>query len=170
MRMALTERPQAASGADPRRVLEDFIFVEARLMDTHRFDDWYALWTEDALYWLPCNEEDVDPTRELSLVYERHAEIGDRVKRLRGKFAHAQSPKSRVVRVVSNVEVESASADEITGTSCFVLGDVRLNRQNVWFGRNHHTLVMTPSGFKMKRKKVFMVNNDTAMMNLTFLV
>lgn len=160
----------AADSAAVLREFEAFLYREASLMDSHAYDAWLDLWTEDALYWLPCNEEDVDPARELSIVYERREEIAARVRRLRGKFAHAQSPKSRLLRVLSNIVVESALDDTITGVSNFVLGDVRLNHQNVWFGRNHHTLVRTPDGLRMRRKKVFILNNDTPMSNLTFLV
>ena len=170
MNVALDARPDTSVAADPRRLFEDFLFREARLMDTHQFEEWLSLWTEDAVYWLPCNEEDVDPTRELSIVYEGYDGLKDRMKRLSGKFAHAQSPKSRLTRVLSNIEVESAMSDTITGFSTFILGDVRLNRQTVWFGRNHHTLVRTPEGLKMQRKKVVILNNDTPMRNLTFLV
>jgi 3-phenylpropionate/cinnamic acid dioxygenase small subunit len=161
---------QTEGVTDPRRIFEDFLFMEARLMDTHKFDDWYALWTEDALYWLPCNEEDVDTSRQLSIIYESHSDLKSRIRRLAGKFAHAQSPRSRLIRVVSNIEIETADSSGIIGTSTFVLSDVRLNRQTIWFGRNHHTLVYTAQGLLMQRKKVFVNSNDTPMQSLTFLV
>lgn len=170
MNVGLDTRPDATASGDARRLLEEFLFREARLMDTHAYDEWLSLWTEDALYWLPCNEQDVDPLRELSIVYEGYSDLKSRVRRLAGKFAHAQSPKSRLTRVLSNVELEKADDKSICGYSTFVLGDVRLNRQNVWFGRNHHTLVHTPEGLRMQRKKVVILNNDTPMQNLTFLV
>ncbi|MBV1868409.1 MAG: hypothetical protein KUG69_10970 [Marinosulfonomonas sp.] len=170
MTVVLGASSQTEAATDPRRIFEDFLFMEARLMDTHKFDDWFALWTEDALYWLPCNEEDVDTSRQLSITYEGHSDLKTRIRRLTGKFAHAQSPKSRLIRVVSNIEIETADSSGIIGTSTFVLSDVRLNRQTIWFGRNHHTLVYTPQGLRMQRKKVFINSNDTTMENLTFLV
>ena len=30
-------------------------------MDEHRFDEWLSLWTDPARYWIPCNEDDIDP-------------------------------------------------------------------------------------------------------------
>ncbi|MEX0405296.1 aromatic-ring-hydroxylating dioxygenase subunit beta [Aquibium sp. LZ166] len=156
--------------AETLRLYESFVYREARLMDNHQYDEWFKLWTEDALYWLPCNEEDLDIHKSVSLIYENLEKIEERILRLKGKFAHAQSPKSRLMRIVSNIEIESVSDSEIIGTSCFVLGDVRLDRQNVWFGRNHHTLIRTEDGLKMRKKKVFILNNDSPMANLTFLV
>jgi len=153
-----------------RQEFEAFLFQEARLMDNHQFEDWLKLWDKECLYWVPCNTEDVDPNRELSIIYEEHDQIRERVRRLSGKFAHAQQPKSRLIRVLSNIEIESADDDTITGISNFVLGEVRLNRQMVWFGRNEHTLVRTDEGLRIRRKKVFVLNNDTPMTNMTFLV
>jgi len=156
--------------ADIRREFEAFLFHEARLMDKHQFGDWMALWDAECLYWVPCNSEDVNPDRELSIIYETHDQIQERVRRLSGKFAHAQQPKSRLIRVLSNIEIVSADDTTVTGTSTFVLGEVRLNRQMVWFGRNEHVLVRTAEGLRMRRKKVFVLNNDTPMPNMTFLV
>ena len=149
---------------------EAFLFYEARLMDNHRFEDWLNLWDKDCLYWVPCNSEVVDPTRELSIIYEQYDQIRDRVRRLSGKFAHAQQPKSRLIRVLSNIEIESADDRTITGHSTFVLGEVRLNRQLTWFGRSEHTLVRTDDGLRIQRKKIFVLNNDTPMPNMTFLI
>lgn len=149
---------------------EAFLFHEARLMDSHRLEEWLALWDKECLYWVPCNAEDVDPSRQLSIIYEGHDGIRERVRRLSGKFAHAQQPKSRLIRVLSNIEIESADDGTITGHSTFVLGEVRLNRQVTWFGRNEHTLVRTEEGLRIRRKKVFVLNNDTPMPNMTFLI
>ncbi len=33
----------------------------ARLIDDHRYEDWCASWTKDALYWVPFNTDNVEP-------------------------------------------------------------------------------------------------------------
>ena len=48
-----------------RHKVESFLYREARLMDEHAYDEWLALWTDDALYWVPCNEDDIDPERHV---------------------------------------------------------------------------------------------------------
>ena len=30
-------------------------------MDEHRYKEWLALWAEDGVYWVPCNDDDIDP-------------------------------------------------------------------------------------------------------------
>lgn len=151
-------------------MVEAFLYAEADHMDRHHYDAWLNLWAEDALYWAPCNEEDVDPSRELSLIYERRSGIEDRLFRLKGRHAHAQSPKSRLVRVVSNVLIESADETEVVVSSRFVLGEVRLNRQAIVLGRVTHRLVPSGDSFLIREKKVFLIENDTSMSNVTYLV
>ena len=38
---------------DTVRDIEQFMYQEARLLDTRRLHDWLELWTEDAHYWVP---------------------------------------------------------------------------------------------------------------------
>ncbi len=33
--------------------LQDFIYDEARLIDEKRLDEWFELFTDDAIYWMP---------------------------------------------------------------------------------------------------------------------
>jgi len=151
--------------------VEEFLFREADLADNHRFDEWLALWTKDARYWVPCNEEDVNPARQISVIYDDWKKLDERMFRLKGKHAHAQAPRSRLVRVVSNIRL--VDFDPERGglvTSRFVLGEVRLDRQTVWLGKARHVLVRAGGQFKMKEKWVYLINNDTPMGNLTFIV
>ncbi len=39
-----------------------FLYLEARLVDEHRYKEWLSLWEESGtLYWVPCNDDDIDP-------------------------------------------------------------------------------------------------------------
>lgn len=153
-----------------RSEAEQFLYLEARLMDGNAYDAWYALWAEDALYWLPCNLDDYDPTRHVSLVYEDHAGLKDRIDRLNSGQAWAQDPKSRLARVVGNIECADTDADEIEVHSAFNITACRNGRIEVIAGRNLHRLRKTPEGLRMTYKKVVLVDNDEVMSNLTFLI
>lgn len=139
-------------------------------MDGHSYDEWFALWDEQLKYWAPCNQYDIDPSREVSLIYDDRGRLEDRLTRLKGRHAHAQRPRSRLMRVISNVVVESADAGIVKARSQFVLGEVRLDRQLVLFGRSLHTLTRHGDDFRIREKTVQLLNNDTPMGNLTFLV
>ncbi|MBF6571431.1 MAG: aromatic-ring-hydroxylating dioxygenase subunit beta [Candidatus Binataceae bacterium] len=152
------------------KAVEQFLYSEAEYMDSHQYDRWFELWDEQALYWVPCNADEADPNSNVALIYENRDKIEDRLFRLKGRHAHAQNPRSRLMRVVSNVRIAQADAGKVVVTSQFVLGEVRLDRQTVWIGRSQHTLLQTANGFKIREKKVLLLNNDSPMGNLTFLI
>ena len=152
------------------RSVEQFLFLEADCMDRHAYAEWLALWDEDPLYWVPCNADDADPTKRISLIYDRREQIEQRIRRLEGRHAHAQDPRSRLTRVVSNVRINEATGAEVVAASNFVLGELRMDSQVTWFGRNLHTLTRHGDGFRMKQKKVVLLNNDSPMGNLQFLI
>jgi benzoate/toluate 1,2-dioxygenase beta subunit len=153
-----------------RHLVENFLYREARLMDQHAYDEWLALWTDDALYWVPCNEDDFDPERHVSIVYENRARLEDRIARLKSGAAYAQDPKSRLSRVVSNIEVEPGNGAEIVVHSTFNLTALRRNRTDIFAGRAIHQLRPVDGSFKMAFKKVLLISNDVVIRNLTFLI
>jgi len=153
-----------------RHQVETFLYREARLMDEHAYDEWLALWADDALYWVPCNEDDFDPERHVSIVYENKARLEDRITRLKSGAAYAQDPKSRLSRVVSNVEIEGENDHELMIHSTFNLTALRRGRIDIFAGRATHKLRRSGDSFKIAFKKVLLINNDQVIHNLTFLI
>jgi len=148
----------------------DFLYEEARFMDDSLYDDWFELWAPDCLYWVPCNSDDVDPAVGISIIYENHEKIEERILRLKSKFALAQSPQSRLIRSVSNIRITEASTAGISGSSRFVIGEVRYDRQTAWFGRAEYELVRLEGALKIAKKKVFLLNNNIPTGNMSFLI
>jgi benzoate/toluate 1,2-dioxygenase beta subunit len=153
-----------------RQQAEEILFEEARLLDAGRYDDWFAMFTDDAIYWLPCNGEGIDPNREISLVYDDHARLRDRVDRLNSGVAHAQSPPSKTCRLISNVQIRQVSPDTAAITSAFLLYELRQSRQRIFAGHYLHRLRLENDGWKIAWKKAVLVNNDEVIDNLTFIV
>jgi benzoate/toluate 1,2-dioxygenase beta subunit len=153
------------------REIEAFLYKEARLADENRYDEWAALWTDDALYWLPANLDDYDPHQHISIIYDDRERLQDRVDRLKSGAAWAQEPRSRVRRVVSNIEIDPpAENGEITASSNFVLGDLRRGMQIVYFARQIHRLRPSPEGLRLAYKKVMLLNNNEPIHNLSFII
>jgi benzoate/toluate 1,2-dioxygenase beta subunit len=153
-----------------RQQVEQFIYHEADLMDEHRYDEWLALWTDDALYWVPSGRDDIDPKREISLIYDDRVRLQVRITRLKSGFAHAQEPKSRMRRVVSNIVTQEAENGDIVVFSNFLLTELRRGKQDTFAGRTIHKLRPDNGGFRLASKKVLLVNNDEHIDNLTFLI
>jgi 3-phenylpropionate/cinnamic acid dioxygenase small subunit len=146
------------------------LFREARLMDEHHYEAWLSLWTDDAIYWIPCNHDDTDPLRQVSILYDNRAKLGDRVARLQSGTVLAQDPKPQMRRTVSNIEIERTSETEAVVESNFVLVEARGAHQYVWCGRSIHTLREHKGEIKIARKKVLLVNSDQEMPILQFLI
>ena len=149
---------------------EDILYAEARLLDEVRYKDWLAMLTADAVYWMPCNGDGVDPTREVTLVYDNFARLSDRVARLTSGVAHAQSPPSKTKRLISNVQIDRAEEDAATVLSGFILYELRRGKERIFAGRYEHRMRFEDGRWKIAAKKTVLVNNDEVIDNLTFIV
>lgn len=150
--------------------IEKLVYREARLMDEHRYEEWLALWTSDAIYWVPCGHEGADPLRHVSIIYDNRAKMGDRVARLKSDSVMAQDPRPRMRRVISNVEIEHRGENEATVESNFLLIQARNGEQLIWCGRSVHQLRLENGMLKIAAKKVLLVNSEQEMPVLQFLI
>jgi benzoate/toluate 1,2-dioxygenase subunit beta len=166
--MDKTRRATMDSAARER--VERFLFREARLMDEHRYKEWLALWADDGLYWVPCNDDDIDPARHVSIIYDDRVRLEQRVDRLMSGAVLAQDPKPRMRRILSNIEIEGADGGELSVGSNFVLALARAGTQQIWAGRTLHTLRPDRDAFLIRRKKVLLINADQEMPLLQFLI
>jgi len=153
-----------------RTEAEDILYSEARLLDEVRYKDWLGMLTSDAVYWMPCNGDGVDPTREVTLVYDNFARLSDRVDRLTSGVAHAQSPPSKTKRLISNVQIDSTDENAATVLSGFILYELRRGKERIFAGRYEHRMRFEDGGWKIAAKKAVLVNNDEVIDNLTFIV
>jgi 3-phenylpropionate/cinnamic acid dioxygenase small subunit len=152
------------------RQVEQFIYREARLQDEHRYSEWEALWSDDAVYWVPANGDDIDPEQEMSIIYDNRSRIGVRVRQLLSGRRHTQEPRSRLRHFITNIEIESRKGAEI-GVGCNVMVfESNLRGETVWAARTHYGLREEGGRFKMARKKVDLVNNDKPLFTLSFLI
>ena len=62
--------PGTRSGAPNAAECEKFLVHEARLLDEGRFDEWLALFTADAWYWVPSEPNQASPRDTVSLIYD----------------------------------------------------------------------------------------------------
>jgi 3-phenylpropionate/cinnamic acid dioxygenase small subunit len=82
-----------------------FLEREARLLDEGRYEEWLGLFAPQCVYWIPGRPGASDPRREVSVAFDDRRRLEDRIYRLRTGSAWSQTPASRTVRVVANVEV-----------------------------------------------------------------
>src|SRR5262249_35635479 len=76
---------------------------EARLLGEVRFGEWVGVDAPECLYRVPGTPAGGDPRREIAISFDDRRRMEDRVFRLRTGYAWSQAPKSRTVRMISNV-------------------------------------------------------------------
>ncbi|MEJ8572592.1 aromatic-ring-hydroxylating dioxygenase subunit beta [Microbaculum marinum] len=150
--------------------IEQFLFMEARLQDTHAYDEWEALWTDDATYWVPANGHDIDPETQMSIIYDNRSRIGVRIGQLKTGRRHTQTPPSNLARIISNVELVERSGDEVAVRANAFIYEDNLRGETMWAARNEYRLRFVDGEIKMVRKKVGLVNNHKPIYTLSFLV
>jgi len=158
---------------EQRATLEEvtqFIYREARLQDEHAYDDWESLWADDGVYWVPANGEGGDPEREMSIIYDNRSRIGLRIRQYHTGKRFSQTPRSRLRRLVSNVEVLEDDGREILAAANAMVFESQTRGDTVWASRNEYRLRRDGDRLRIVLKKVVLVNNATALHSLAFLI
>lgn len=150
--------------------VEQFLFHEARLADEHRYEEWEALWTDDAIYWVPANGADIDPEREMSIIYDNRSRIGVRVRQLLSGKRYTQDPRSSLRRIIGNIELLGRERDDIRVAANAIVFESSQRGETIWGSRNEYTLRSASDGFRLARKKVALVNSDRAIYTMSFII
>lgn len=167
----LTDLP---AGYDIRDV-EQFLYREARFADESDYDSWEALWTDDALYWVPAGNDGDDPMQLMSVIYDNRNRISTRLKQLRTGKRFAQAPPSNLRRSLSNIELlggrrsSSGDVDLEVGANFLVL-ESRARGNHLWGGRVTYRLRRVEGALRMSYKKVVLVDRDKPIPTLGFLI
>lgn len=148
--------------------LVDFVYAEARLLDEQRFEDWLALFTDDAHYWMPLAPGQQDARLHTSLMYEDKLLLRVRVERLGGARTYSQQPRSRCHHLLQQPSVERADRDagRYTLRTAFHYVETRLDEQTLFAGWATHELVARAGGLRIQLKRIDLVNSDAAFGNI----
>ena len=177
--MTAAAKPQADLGPVPvgldSHAVEQFLYREARLADEADYDAWEALWTDDALYWVPIDGEGDDPQQQMSVIYDNRNRISTRLNQLRTGKRYAQTPPSNLRRMLSNVEFLGGRANPDGGfdlevAANFLAIESRSRGTRLWGGRTTYRLRRHGNELRLAYKKVVLVNNDQPLPTLGFLI
>ena len=157
-----------------RADVEQFLYREARYADEADYDAWEALWTDDALYWVPVSSTD-DPQRQMSVIYDNRSRISTRLNQLRTGKRYAQAPKSNLRRLLCNIEFLGGTTNPHGGVDLevganFLLLESRARGTHLWGGRVSYRLRRQNGALRLASKKVILVDNDRPIPTLGFLI
>jgi 3-phenylpropionate/cinnamic acid dioxygenase small subunit len=158
------------SRSDLLHDIAQFLYREARYADEHRYADWEALWTDDGIYWVPANGDDIDPEKEMSIIYDNRSRIGLRVKQLLTGKRHTQEPQSRLRRLISNIELLSEDSKGIRVGANTIVFETNQRGDTLWGARVEYVLRRIDGNLRLAYKKVALVNSEKAIYTLSFLI
>jgi p-cumate 2,3-dioxygenase beta subunit len=146
----------AAPSVVTRAEVEDFLYHEAALLDEWKLKEWEALLTEDATYFVPPNDQlDGDHRSTLFLVADDRERIRQRIIRINDPNCHAEYPKSRTRRMISNVRIVRVDGDLVTVAANFVCYRYRrYERIREYVGAYRYILKRAGDSFRIKERRV----------------
>lgn len=140
--------------------VEQFLYHEARLLDTHQLEAWLELFTEDATYWVPLEHGQKDPLETSSIIHDDRTLLGLRVQQARHPRAHARLPLARTVHQVGNVLILEDRLDSLRVASTLTVVEWRHDRQRVWGALVEHRLRRAGESYRIAHKRVDLVNSE----------
>jgi benzoate/toluate 1,2-dioxygenase beta subunit len=145
---------------ETQRRIELFLFEEARLLDAGQFEDWLKLYEPQGIYWMPSQPGQTDPLNVASIMYEDHAILSIRVQRLLEARALVLTPMPRTTHLVGNIEAQRTGDDEFSAGAAFVCVEHQADKQRVYSGRHAYQLARRDNSFRIKMKRVALINCD----------
>ena len=143
-------------GQTDAAAVEAFLYHEAALLDSWKLDDWLALLTEDATYRVPSNDRpESDPKTALFMIADDIRRIRARVTRLKDPHAHAEYPRSRTRRFISNVRIVEQNPLRVEAN--FIVYRFRGNDdKREYVGRYRYTLVPEKGSFRIQSREAIL--------------
>jgi p-cumate 2,3-dioxygenase beta subunit len=139
-----------------RAEVEDFLYHEAALLDDWKLTEWQALLTDDAVYYVPPNDlPEGDHRTTLFLVADDRERIRQRIIRINDPNCHAEYPKSRTRRMISNVRILGVEGDLVTVAANFVCYRYRrYERIREYVGAYRYILKRAGDSFRIRERRV----------------
>ena len=156
-------------GCDELFRIEQFLYTEARLLDARRYQDWLKLLADDFIYWVPSKHGNASLRDDVSVNFDDRRRIEDRVVFASTAGAFAQTPPSRTLRSLSNVQAwhSTGSYDVSAG---IVIWSHRRGRTVQFAGHLQMLLQPTSASYQIKAKIIELLDCDEPQGNNTFIL
>ena len=156
--------------------VERFYYDEAALLDSHRYEEWLALFSDDAHYFMPIRrtrmlrELDKEFTRpgEMAFFDDTKTLLAGRIKKLGSGRSWAEDPPSRTRHLITNVRITKDDGRTLEVESNFHLYRTRLNSEETsWIGSRRDVLRRVEGSFQIVDRKIFLEQTVLLSRNLS---
>jgi len=174
---------------DVLRQVEQFLYREARLLDSRQFRQWIDLLADDLRYWIPMRsnrysaasksisildgsryeEDDLSKESDQAFMDEDKGSLRRRVDRLDTGMAWAEDPPSRTRHLISNVEVEPGEREsELKVYSNFIMYRSRgETEEDFYVGSREDVLRNVDGSWQLASRKIVFEQNVLSAKNLS---
>jgi benzoate/toluate 1,2-dioxygenase beta subunit len=144
------------------RRIEQFLYLEAAYLDNPDLEAWLNLYTEDGTYWMPAIPGQEDPLNHVSLFYDDRVLMEIRKRNFVHPRAASKDYAVRSSHIIANVQVEEydKNSGDCVVTSNFHCIMFYRDEQTVYAGRYRHDLAKTEDGYRIRQKRVDLINCD----------
>jgi len=149
-----------AAGADLLREVEQFLYLQAELLDAKQWQAWMDLFDASGVYWMPVLPEQTEWEGSPSIFAEDKLMMEIRKGRVSHPNAWSQAPQWGTSHLIGNVVIESASDSEIVVRSRFQMVELRRDQLRHFAGTYRHTLVRNGDDFKIVLQRVDLLNGQ----------
>ena len=147
--------------------IESFLYLEASYLDKPDLDNWVNLFTEDGKYWMPASESQKDPLNHVSHIYDDKVMMEIR----RRNFIHPRSSSknhlTRCSHIIGNIQLYSdKNSEELRITSNTHVIVWYREEQQIYAANCEHILIPKDETFKIRRKRVDLINPEAPQKSL----
>lgn len=143
--------------------LVEFVYDENRLLDERRFNQWYNLFTDDGIYWIPTQPGQTDRENQASISLEDKMLLKLRIERFEHPHAYSLQPQVRSLHVVQRPEIGTGQAPGgLPVVSCNLMYmEYQSGRQIVLGARVCYSLREVDGQLRIAEKKIELLNMDS---------
>lgn len=137
-----------------RLQVENLLIHEADLLDSWKLEEWLALYTDDAHYYVPPSDVDGDtanPDTSLFYIMDDHIRMRERIVRLGKIGAHSEWPRSKVRHMVSNV-IARREGGVIHARASFMVSRAKDITHDIFVGHYLYEIVEQGGELKIRKK------------------
>lgn len=156
--------------------VERFYYDEAALLDSHRYDEWLALFSDDAHYFMPIRrtrtqlEMDKEFTQpgEMAFFDDTKQLLAGRIAKLKTGRSWAEDPPSRTRHLITNVRIVKDDGRTLGVESNFHVYRTRLNSEETsWIGSRRDVLRRLQGSFQIADRRIFLEQTVLLSRNLS---
>ena len=156
--------------------VERFYYDEAALLDSHRYEEWLALFADDARYFMPIRrtrtqremEKEFTRPGEMAFFDDTKILLAGRIAKLKTGRSWAEDPSSRTRHLITNIRIVKDDGRTLEVESNFHLYRTRLNSEETsWIGSRRDVLRRVNQSFQIADRKIFLEQTVLLSRNLS---